>query len=260
VGAALSGEGGLAFAVQTEVTAPGTGELIITGKVGASMRESAAVALAWAKSRGRELAAWMGLERLVVDLERPDQDVHVHFPSCEAEKNGPSAGATIATSLALLVSGAKLRPRIAISGEINLRGELLAIGNVKVRHAPQSIIIPYHGWPVRPLADGVYVGVTASACVQEKVVAAARQGLTHIVMPSANIKAFRRLPPKIRNSIKALKADHMTEVLMHALILDGPKGEAVSVGVHLPWPGHASDDVFPSSFGSQHSDRSLRGP
>lgn len=96
--------------------------------------------------------------------------MHVNFPSCEAEKNGPSAGATVATSLVLLMSGARLRPNVAISGEINLRGFLLPIGNVK-----------------------------------EKVAAASRQGITHIVLPSANIKQFRRLPAKCRNAVKALK-------------------------------------------------------
>lgn len=137
----------------------------------------------------------------------------MNFPSCEAEKNGPSAGATVATSLVLLMSGARLRPNVAISGEINLRGFLLPIGNVK-----------------------------------EKVAAASRQGITHIVLPSANIKQFRRLPAKCRNAVKALKvrsqamcvfvhltacayrvyashptnplvqqADHMLEVIKHAV-------------------------------------------
>ncbi len=169
VGCAVSGEGGLAFAVQSEATSPGTGELILTGKIGKSMAESCMVALSWVKAKSKDIAAWMGLEGGVclVDLHRPDLDVHVNFPSCEAEKNGPSAGATVATSLVLLMSGAKLRPNVAISGEVNLRGYLLPIGNVK-----------------------------------EKVAAAARQGITHIVLSSANIKQFRRLPTKCRNAVK----------------------------------------------------------
>lgn len=118
---------------------------------------------------------------------QPDLDIHLNFPSCEAEKNGPSAGATIATSLVLLLTGAKLRPKIAISGEINMRGALLPIGNVK-----------------------------------EKVAAASCQGITHIVLPSANIKQFRRLPAKTRGNIKALKADHMCEVIKHAV--ESPNG------------------------------------
>lgn len=120
---------------------------------------------------------------------QPDLDIHLNFPSCEAEKNGPSAGATIATSLVLLLTGAKLRPKIAISGEINMRGALLPIGNVK-----------------------------------EKVAAASCQGITHIVLPSANIKQFRRLPAKTRGNIKAIKADHMCEVIRHAV--ESPSGQS----------------------------------
>lgn len=170
MGCAVSGEGGLAFAVQSEATSPGRGELILTGKIGKSMAESCMVALSWVKAKSRDIAAWMGMREVVVDLHQPDLDVHVNFPSCEAEKNGPSAGATVATSLVLLMSGARLRPNVAISGEINLRGFLLPIGNVK-----------------------------------EKVAAASRQGITHIVLPSANIKQFRRLPAKCRHAVKALK-------------------------------------------------------
>eukprot|EP00952_Eustigmatos_sp_NYUAD-ZCMA_P001771 7924-Eustigmatos_ZCMA.PRE.1 len=81
-----------------------------------------------------------------------------------------------------MLSGAKLRPRIAISGEINLRGELLQIGNVKVSHTVCLRVCRGMRSP--------HSGVLCVAS-QEKVVAAARQGLTHIVMPSANIKAFR---------------------------------------------------------------------
>ena len=129
VGCAVSGEGGLAFAVQSEATTPGTGELILTGKIGKSMAESCMVALSWVKAKSGDIAGWMGMEDgLLVDLNSPDLDLHVNFPSCEAEKNGPSAGATVATSLVLLMSGAKLRPNVAISGEINLRGFLLPIG------------------------------------------------------------------------------------------------------------------------------------
>ena len=146
VGCAVSGEGGLAFAVQSEATSPGTGELILTGKIGKSMAESCMVALSWVKAKSRDIADWMALEHVVVDLHRPDLDVHVNFPSCEAEKNGPSAGATVATSLVLLMSGAKLRPNVAISGEINLRGYLLPIGAygvVRRRAARRACRVPH---------------------------------------------------------------------------------------------------------------------
>jgi hypothetical protein len=196
VGCAVSGEGGLAFAVQSEATSPGTGELILTGKIGKSMAESCMVALSWVKAKKRDLCLWMSLEGedgegggCLVDLHRPDLDVHVNFPSCEAEKNGPSAGATVATSLVLMMTGAQLLPNIAISGEINLQGDLLPIGNVK-----------------------------------EKVAAAARQGITHIVLSSANVKQFRRLPARIRNAVKALKANHIVEVLKHAVLPPGGRG------------------------------------
>lgn len=98
----MSGEGGLAFAVQSEATSPGTGELILTGtflgssispspspqtytmptpdemttgKIGKSMAESCMVALSWVKAKSRDIAAWMSLHQVVVDLHRPDLDV-----------------------------------------------------------------------------------------------------------------------------------------------------------------------------------------
>jgi ATP-dependent Lon protease len=102
---------------------PGKGELRLTGQLGEVMRESAAAALSYLKTRAAELG---------VDRKRfEDNDVHVHVPAGAQPKEGPSAGVTVLTAMASIFSGVAVRGDLAMTGEITLRGKVLPVGGVK---------------------------------------------------------------------------------------------------------------------------------
>jgi ATP-dependent Lon protease len=163
-----------------EVTvAPGKGKLIVTGKLGDVMQESAQAAMSYIRSR----AAALGLE--------PDFyskiDVHVHFPEGAIPKDGPSAGITMATSLASALMKLPVRRDLAMTGEITLRGRVLAIGGLK-----------------------------------EKLLAAHRGGIGTVILPKENRKDLREVPRRVLASMRLVLVDHADQVLREALLLPDP--------------------------------------
>jgi ATP-dependent Lon protease len=124
-GLAVTGAGGdVLFVEASAMPAEGPGErLVLTGQLGDVMRESARIALTWARANG---------ERLGVD---PDliarQEVHVHVPAGAVPKDGPSAGVTMITALASLFSGRPVRPTLGMTGEVTLQGRVLPVGGIK---------------------------------------------------------------------------------------------------------------------------------
>ena len=106
----------------------------------------------------------------------------MHIPSGAQPKDGPSAGVTMATSLVSLISGRKVKPQIGMTGEITLRGQVLAIGGVK-----------------------------------EKVLAAHRNGLTTVILPKRNEQDIDDVPEEIRNSMKFIFAESVEDVIDAAL-------------------------------------------
>jgi ATP-dependent Lon protease len=102
---------------------PGKGELRLTGQLGEVMRESAAAALSYLKTRAAEL----GVDRARFE----DNDVHVHVPAGAQPKEGPSAGVTVLTAMASIFAGVPVRGDLAMTGEITLRGKVLPVGGVK---------------------------------------------------------------------------------------------------------------------------------
>ena len=105
------------------VLMPGRGGLIITGRLGDVMQESARAALSYARSRAKELS---------IDLDTLEKaDLHIHLPEGAIPKDGPSAGVTMTTALASLFLNAPVRSDTAMTGEISLRGLVLPVGGIK---------------------------------------------------------------------------------------------------------------------------------
>jgi len=153
---------------------PGGRGFQITGSIGNVMQESARAALSYVRSRAHSL----GLPHEFFDKH----DIHMHIPAGAQPKDGPSAGVTMATSLVSLISGRKVKPQIGMTGEITLRGQVLAIGGVK-----------------------------------EKVLAAHRSGLTTVILPKPNEQDLDDVPDEIRKSMKFIFAETVDDVINAAL-------------------------------------------
>ena len=172
--------------LQIEATLmPGGGKLIITGKLGDVMQESAQAALSYVRSR----AAVLGLE---ADFYQK-LDIHIHVPEGAIPKDGPSAGITIATTLVSALLKAPVKHKLAMTGEITLRGRVLPIG-----------------------------GLT------EKLLAAKRGNITDVLIPKENERNLHDVPANILKSLNISLVDHMDEVLEHAIIVK--EGETLFKG------------------------------
>jgi len=172
-GLAVTEVGGDVMTVEVSVM-QGKGGLLLTGQLGDVMQESAQAALTYARANAQEY----GLEN--VDFDK--LDLHVHVPEGAVPKDGPSAGITIATAILSALTGRPVRRDVALTGEITLRGRVLAIGGLK-----------------------------------EKVLAAHRAGLRTIIMPKKNEKDLAEIPRRVRQRIKFVAAENMEDVLPAAL-------------------------------------------
>ncbi|MGW5020686.1 endopeptidase La [Streptomyces cacaoi] len=146
-GLAVTGTGGDVLFVEASLADPETGAsgLTLTGQLGDVMKESAHIALSYLRSRGAEL------ELPVADLK--ERGIHLHVPAGAVPKDGPSAGITMTTALASLLSGRQVRPEVAMTGEVSLTGRVLPIGGVKQkllaahRAGVTTVIIPKRNEP-----------------------------------------------------------------------------------------------------------------
>jgi len=173
-GLAWTEVGGELLTVEVTVL-PGQGKLTVTGKLGEVMRESAQAALSYVRSRWMEL----GLEK---DFYT-QVDIHIHVPEGAIPKDGPSAGITMATALASALTGLVVDQDLAMTGEITLRGRVLAIGGLK-----------------------------------EKLLACKRAGIHRVLIPKENEKNLEEVPVTIRRALKILPVAHMDEVLDEAIL------------------------------------------
>ncbi|MFI6290247.1 endopeptidase La [Nonomuraea sp. NPDC050790] len=175
-GLAVTGAGGDVLYVEASLADPETGDtgLTLTGQLGDVMKESARIALSYLRSHGAEL------ELPVTALK--DRSVHVHFPAGAVPKDGPSAGVTLTTALASLLSGRLVRNDVAMTGEISLTGRVLPIGGVK-----------------------------------QKLLAAHRAGITTVLIPARNEPDLDDLPKEIRDELTIHAVGDVREVLDIAL-------------------------------------------
>ncbi len=172
-GLAWTSFGGDVLFIETTAMPGGRG-FQVTGSVGNVMQESARAALSYVRSRADSLKISQPFfEKL---------DIHMHIPSGAQPKDGPSAGVTMATSLVSLATGRRVKPQVGMTGEITLRGQVLAIGGVK-----------------------------------EKVLAAHRNGLTTVILPKRNEQDIDDVPDEIRKTMKFVFAETVDEVLNAAL-------------------------------------------
>jgi ATP-dependent Lon protease len=156
---------------------PGTGKLQITGQLGDVMKESAQAALSWVRAHTNAL----GVE--VSDDFFTQNDIHVHVPAGAIPKDGPSAGITMATALASLVSGRHVRDDTAMTGELTLTGQVLPIGGLK-----------------------------------EKALAAQDLGIKRVIAPKLNEADIDEIPEHMRKEIEFVFVDRIEKVLEAALL------------------------------------------
>jgi len=162
---------------------PGKGKLILTGQLGDVMKESAQAALTYCRSRTTDLA---------VEAEYFDKtDIHIHVPAGAIPKDGPSAGITMATALYSAITGKKVIPRLAMTGEVTLRGRVLPIGGLK-----------------------------------EKALAALRADLDKVIIPALNKKDLVEIPQDIRDKMTFFPVKDMDEVVRIAFGKSAKNGAA----------------------------------
>ena len=175
--------------LQTEVSvSAGQGKLQVTGSLGEVMQESAGAAMSYIRSRAKQL----GLKRDFYTKV----DLHIHVPDGGTPKDGPSAGITLATTIASALTRVPVRSNVAMTGEITLRGRVLPIGGLK-----------------------------------GKLIAAHRGGVDTVIIPKENEKDLKDLPTVIKKSLKIILVEHMDEVLAQALAVSDPES-FLQEGIH----------------------------
>ena len=178
-GLAWTPVGGEMLMTEVSVT-PGRGKLITIGKLGDVMQESAQAAMSYVRSRARQLGLSPDFYERI--------DVHIHVPEGATPKDGPSAGVTIATSLVSALTRVAVRHDLAMTGEITLRGRVMAIGGLK-----------------------------------EKSLAAHRAGCRTVIFPKDNEGDLADIPDAVRKKLRFVPVEHVDEVLKLALAVDDPE-------------------------------------
>lgn len=176
-GLAWTSVGGELLEVEVNVV-PGTGKVELTGNLGDVMKESAHAALSFIRSR----AARLGIEG---DFYQ-NRDIHVHFPEGAVPKDGPSAGIAITTAMVSALTGTPVKSGLAMTGEVTLRGRVLAIGGLR-----------------------------------EKTMAALRSGIKTVILPAENEKDLEDIDQTVRAALHFILVDQVDQVLAAALPMAG---------------------------------------
>jgi len=170
---------------------PGGKGFLVTGQLGDVMKESSQAAYSYVRSKSNDL----GIAQELIEKS----DIHLHIPEGATPKDGPSAGVTMATALASLLTNRRVRDNIAMTGEITLRGRVLPVGGIK-----------------------------------EKVLAAHRAGLDTVILPIRNERDLDDLPEEIRNELKFILAERVEDVWNAALEPRAVPAEMNGHGNHEP--------------------------
>jgi ATP-dependent Lon protease len=157
---------------------PGKGNLTLTGQLGDVMKESATISLSLIRSR---------LAHTSNGFDFIKSDIHIHVPSGATPKDGPSAGVTLFTALASLITGKTVDPKLAMTGEITLSGAVLPVGGIK-----------------------------------EKILAAHRAGIKKVILPKENARDLEEVPGDVRSELTFVTVETIDEVLREALAIDLP--------------------------------------
>ncbi|MBO80342.1 MAG: endopeptidase La [Citromicrobium sp.] len=157
------------------VTTPGKGEIKTTGKLGEVMNESVAAAFSFVKAR----APAYGIKPSIFRRK----NIHIHLPEGAVPKDGPSAGVGMVTSIVSTLAGIPVRPDVAMTGEVTLRGRVLAIGGLK-----------------------------------EKLLAARRGGIPTVLIPEENVKDLADIAERVTEGLEIVPVSHVDEVLSRALV------------------------------------------
>ena len=172
-GLAWTSVGGEVLEVEVNVM-DGSGKLELTGNLGDVMKESVHAAMSYIRSNAKKLG--------VAEDFYKTRDIHVHFPEGAVPKDGPSAGVTVCTAMVSALTGTTVRRDVAMTGEISIRGRVLAIGGLK-----------------------------------EKTMAALRHGIHTVIIPKANEKDLHEIDQTVRNALNFVMAENVDTVLDTAL-------------------------------------------
>ncbi|KUJ80665.1 DNA-binding protein [Ruegeria marisrubri] len=173
-GLAYTSVGGELLSIEA-LRLPGKGRMKTTGKLGDVMKESIEAASSYVRS----ISPQLGIKPTQFDK----WDIHVHVPEGATPKDGPSAGLAMVTSIVSVLTGIPVRKDIAMTGEVTLRGNALAIGGLK-----------------------------------EKLLAALRGGIKTVLIPQENEKDLPEIPDNVKEGLEIIPVSHVSEVLKHALV------------------------------------------
>ena len=169
------------------VLLPGEEKLKLTGQLGDVMKESAQIAQSLIKSR---------LATVLKDSDIEKRDIHTHVPAGSIPKDGPSAGVTLLTTIASLVTNTPVDSTLAMTGEISLRGKVLPVGGIK-----------------------------------EKVIAAHRSGIKTVLLPEENMKDLDDVPCEVKDDMTFKPMKTVDEVLYEALGLKLPENKPLNISI-----------------------------
>jgi len=222
--------GEILFVEATRVA--GRGNVKMTGKLGDVMKESVSLATTWIRANRTTIDELVGIPLFAEKDENGEvsatsthlptgSDVHIHFPAGAVPKDGPSAGVTITTALISVLTGRCVRCDVSMTGEISLRGLVLPVGGIK-----------------------------------EKVLAAHRGGIKHVLIPKRNEKDLADLPESVKNDVKFTLCSKIEDVLKNAFVAEDASSKKSKAGSNYAPP--PSSQVPPYAANPQEMSSPIR--